>query len=430
MMMSVLVAAVLGVGGPAGATRTTSPAAWPQSGFDAGGSNFNPSETAITTANVASLTQAWRVRGRNFVTADGMLFVARPNKVAAYSIAACATAVGRCTPTWVANRSNDELAFSKGVLYSTFADNSGHDGIAAYDASGTTNCGGTPKHCSPLWMWTDRSAGAFVGFPKIGDGLLWVVDTVSENMSVASAHLRAFDIAHGTGCVETLCTPVRSIAAPLKGFSYTLGSDQVVIAGQPGHVTVYDAGTGAIEWRSAKHGYEGTVVAAGGTIYVANQQNLEIEAYPTVAGASCTGTPKVCTPSFVVPFAPNNPPTLAVTASRLFVNDHTDVRAYDAAGVTNCFGAVPTCQPLTTYPGAGGAVASIVAGGVLYSANQTSIDAYDATGTSSCDPSTHSCSSLWITTPEPIGNTIEVAGGLLITTSQVDGYVHVYALSS
>jgi hypothetical protein len=440
-LTAMLSALVLSAGSPVGATgaigasASVTPAvtagAWRQPGFDAGGSNFNPTETSITTANVSSLTQLWRARGRNFVSANGMLFTARSRKLAAYSIAACAHVGGTCEPSWVAHGQFDEVAFSAGVLYATVGDGAGHGGVAAYDASGTVHCAGTPTVCKPLWAWFDTSGAlTFVGYPKIGGGLLWVEDTVSQNMSLVASHLRAFDIAHHTGCDASTCAPIRSIGASLAGSTFTLGRHRVVVADQPGRVTVYDARTGAKEWRSATKGYDAMVVASAGMIYVADQSRFEIEAYPADGGASCSGTPKVCAAAFVVPYAEGNAPTLAATPSLLFVDDHTDIRTYDAAGVTHCFGTPRVCQPLTTYPGAGDDVAPTVAGGVLYSANQTSIDAYDATGASGCDQATHICTELWTTSPQPVvGSSIEVAGGLVYATSQNDAYVHVFALA-
>jgi hypothetical protein len=46
-------------------------------------------------------------------------------------------------------------ALANGVVYTVTGDGT----IAAFDAAGVTNCGGTPKTCSPLWTFRGK-AGA------------------------------------------------------------------------------------------------------------------------------------------------------------------------------------------------------------------------------------------------------------------------------
>jgi hypothetical protein len=426
MVLSLVGAVVLGAIGPVGASGAVGTPSWPQAGFDAGGSNFNPGETTITTRNVESLTEAWAARGRAFVSADGLLFTGG-RKLSAYSITACAPAGGHCAPTWVSDAGfHGEVAVSGGVVYATGRDRAGHAGVAAFDAAGLDNCTRTnPTVCTPLWTWVDKADGSSVFSPKIGNGRLWVSDTVTQGFDTIAAHLRAFDISHA--CAVT-CKPVRSITTPTTGSTFTLGAQQVVLAPEAGSVAVYDARTGAVQWRSRTHGPRSTVVAQGGTIYASNQKTLEVEAYPDDGGASCSGAPKVCSPAFVVPYSANNPPTLAATPSLLFVDDTVDIRTYDAAGVAHCFGARHVCQPITTYPGAGGTDAPVVAGNVLYSATSRAINAYDATASAGCDQATRTCTELWRMTPEPSApSSIEVAGGLVYTTSENDAFIHVFA---
>jgi hypothetical protein len=427
MVFSLVGVVVLGAIGPAGASGVVAPSSWPQAGFDAGGSNFNPGETTITTGNVESLTEAWAARGHTFVSAAGMLFTSG-RKLSAYSIAECAQAGGHCAPTWVASGGfRSELAVSGGVLYATGSDRAGHSGVAAFDAAGVDHCTRTdPTVCTPLWTWVDKAEGSFVGSPKIGNGRLWVTDTVTQGFNVVGAHLREFDITND--CLDPACGPIASITTSRRGSTYTLAGQQVVVASADGALVVYNARTGAIQWRSRTHGPRSAVVAQGGTIYVSNQKTLEVEGYRADGGTSCSGAPKVCSPAFVVPYSANNPPTLVATPSLLFVGDTADIRTYDAAGVAHCFGVRRVCQPITTYPGAGSANAPVVAGDVLYSGTSSAIDAFDATATAGCDQSIHTCTELWRMTPEASApSSIEVAGGFVYTTSEKDGFIHVFA---
>jgi hypothetical protein len=78
-----------------------------------------------------------------------------------------------CAPLWTAQQQLGTFqgswspAVANGVVYVTeqwYADYFyGFAGIQAFDATGTTNCSGIPKTCSPLW--SDVIAGPLLGSP-------------------------------------------------------------------------------------------------------------------------------------------------------------------------------------------------------------------------------------------------------------------------
>jgi outer membrane protein assembly factor BamB len=98
----------------------------------------------------------------------------------------CSPTFGQtCTPLWTVEHRLDDLwaswspAVANGVVYVTYQAIdffSGYAGIQAFDATGTINCSGTPKTCSPLW--SDIVA------PPIGGGLAEVSSPVVANGAV------------------------------------------------------------------------------------------------------------------------------------------------------------------------------------------------------------------------------------------------------
>jgi len=76
-------------------------------------------------------------------------------------------------------------------------------GLFAFDAAGTTSCGGSPKHCSPLW----RSITPTLFPPAIANGVVYVVSYVFGD---GGHRLRAFDAAGVRGCKgkPKICAPL------------------------------------------------------------------------------------------------------------------------------------------------------------------------------------------------------------------------------
>ena len=396
---------------------------WPQVGFDGGGSSFNPAETTMTAGNVTRLVPRWKTADlanasvRQFVIGGGRLFVASPTGLAAYSLARCATLTRPCKPQWTGAGAFTEVAYANGVVYAVGSR------LSAFAAAGGSSCSGIPKVCRPQWSWADTPPSGTAGLSriKIADGRLWLTDVVYLDMSPIASHLRAFDIANPAGCASTRCNPVRSISTPRGDFDYALGTQSVAVSDGSDHkgaaLRVYDAASGAEQWRSPTTGYFATVIASGTTLFVENHATLRVEAYPVGGGANCTAaTPKVCTPTFLIPFAAGNPPTLAATPTEIYVNEGTDIRAFDATGSSHCFGTPSLCQPLATYAITSGPSFPLpqptIANGVLYSSDNASLDAFDATGRAGCVHATHVCSALWTATPHANGP-IEVVGGTL-----------------
>ncbi len=98
--------------------------------------------------------------------------------------------------------------------------------LYAFDAAGTTNCSGSPKSCSPLWVGTLGSENNVESSPVVANGVVYVGSD--------AGNAEAFDAAGTTKCSGTTrtCMPLwfayvgaaRS-AAVANGIVYFAGND-------------------------------------------------------------------------------------------------------------------------------------------------------------------------------------------------------------
>jgi outer membrane protein assembly factor BamB len=142
----------------------------------------------------------------------------------------CAGSPVVCAPVWTANfgtPGNGATTFGwpvvggGGIVYLSVHGDDGSTNVVALDAAGRRGCSGTPTMCTPLW--TDDSAGTFSVTPALGpDGLLYV----------GFDALDVFSTDGSTGCHGTpaLCEPLHT--ASLSGgltLEPTLTNDMVVL---------------------------------------------------------------------------------------------------------------------------------------------------------------------------------------------------------
>jgi hypothetical protein len=83
-----------------------------------------------------------------------------------------------CTSLWSYTAPNfgvnGDPVVANGVLYSTDANGNATPGLHAWDASGTTDCAGTPKVCSPLFSFQGESDS--FGDPAVASGMVYFAD--------------------------------------------------------------------------------------------------------------------------------------------------------------------------------------------------------------------------------------------------------------
>jgi hypothetical protein len=141
---------------------------------------YNPVERTISMANVSGLTKRFFVAGGAHASivvettpavANGIgytvgeVYTDYSEYADVWLIAFdaggktnCSGTPAMCEPLWIATAGVDMRPYEPyspavvgGVVYV-----SSGNGLSAFDATGTTNCSGTPKICTPLWTATIR----------------------------------------------------------------------------------------------------------------------------------------------------------------------------------------------------------------------------------------------------------------------------------
>ena len=159
--------------------------------FDAAG-NVACSGTPKTCAPLWTATVGPMVLGTPAV-ANGTLYISSTdNRLWAFDASGtngCSGTPRTCAPLWTTasipdayTNPNTSPAVANGVAYLGIGleDDSGpiptFSGLlAAFDASGATNCAGTPRVCTPLW--TAPTSGWIAGQPAIANNVIYVRDT-------------------------------------------------------------------------------------------------------------------------------------------------------------------------------------------------------------------------------------------------------------
>src|SRR5205823_3092467 len=151
------------------------------------------------------------------VVSDGLAYTGSQGKVLAFDAAggdsSCSGTPRACSPLWTADF-NHVLSVpptvADGVLYEA-----GYDGtIAAFDATGTgPTCSGTPKTCVPLW--TAQIGNGVTAPLAVAGGVVYAADT-----QTTTNHLWAFDATGTTNCAGApkVCSPLWTGTLPAHVF--------------------------------------------------------------------------------------------------------------------------------------------------------------------------------------------------------------------
>jgi outer membrane protein assembly factor BamB len=151
----------------------------------------------------------------------------------------CSGTPKTCSPLWSAATSAPievSAAVADGVVYvGTAGVVLSPDNLYAFDAAGVTNCSGTPKSCSPLWLYDVLSNA--VGAPAVADGHVYV--GVGGHIQGSFA---AFDAAGNTNCsgTPTICEPLWTAdaglpAAVANGLVYVSSVRGISVYDEAGH---------------------------------------------------------------------------------------------------------------------------------------------------------------------------------------------------
>ena len=240
------------------------------------------------------------------------------------------------------------VASSPAVVDGTLYVTAGATGrtLYAFDATGTTNCSGTPPSCAPEWS---ADLGGVASDPTVAAGRVYV--------GAGDGKLYAFDAAGATGCSGTpvVCTPLwtatlsgpgTAISTPAfaDGRLYATSADGRLYAVSTASTNCSGAPlTCATIWRSPVSTRASAPAIASGTVYSATPGG--IQAFDAAGHTGCAGTPRTCAPLWTATGTIADTP--AIANGVLYVGQHSGVlQAFDAAGAINCSGVPKTCQPL------------------------------------------------------------------------------------
>ena len=396
------VSAPWGSGAIAGQVQLASvgSAEWSQVGYGPDRTGYQPDETTIGLGNVGSLAAA-----RTYATGgspsppllvDGILYSDSGGQLQAFDATGmtdCSTAPVNCTPLWTAATAYfDGMTIADGEVFVT-----DDEGVQAFDAAGSTDCSGTPTVCSPLWATSTHTVTgpAFSpgsGSPVVANGVLYVPG-YGDGLALAQggAYVSAFDPAGSTDCTGSpkVCVPMWTTTGP-----------------------------------PTSTGNSGSPAISNGVLYIADGT---LFAFDAAGSTDCSGTPTVCAPLWTASLTSSGPTYAApsVANGTVFVSSwYGGLYAFDAAGSTNCSTAagVTTCTPLWRATGLGSIGGRpAVANGVVYVSSPAGVSAFDAAGSTNCSGAVtaRTCAPLWGTGANGVGDpnsSPAVANGVVYVT--------------
>jgi len=91
----------------------------------------------------------------------------------ANGVTGCSGTPTTCSPLWTATITAFPIDSSPTVENGVVYVGSSNQEVQAYDASGTINCSGTPKVCTPLWHTPSQSGGTIYDSPIVVNGTLY-----------------------------------------------------------------------------------------------------------------------------------------------------------------------------------------------------------------------------------------------------------------
>jgi outer membrane protein assembly factor BamB len=292
------------------------------------------------------------------------------------SISLSAVSTGGADPAWT-GRTTGVVESSPAVVHGVVYVGDNAHKLYAFDASGTTNCSGSPKSCAPLWTATrGGSVGVDLSSPAVVNGVVYI--------GSADDKLYAFDASGATNCSGSPKT-----CAPL-----------------------WTATTGGLVFSSP--------AVVNGIVYVGSDDD-KLYAFDASGTTNCSGSPKVCRPLWTATTGGVVRASPAVAGGIVYVGSGDGkVSAFDAAGATNCSGSPKTCVPLWTAATAGEVFFSspAVASGVVYVGagglgSSNTLYAFDAAGKKQCSDSPKVCHPLWTATTAHAASPPAVAGGVV-----------------
>ncbi len=304
--------------------------------FDAAG-NTNCSGTPVVCQPLWQASVNWTngvptvANGTVFATVQGGDLEAFD----ANGIANCSGSPKVCSPMWTSHisSSSDIVNVSNGFAYVQSSLGGTYGSVVTLDATGNTDCGGSPKVCSPLWEYplTDKVSGVSVSGTTLYVGTGRIVSLMPFE---DEGSLLAYDANGVIGCSGTpkLCSPI---------------------------------------WTSNSYPSGGLPIVGDGSAFVPPIGATTFAVFDANGSRNCSGPPVVCNPVWTSSIDSD---PVAIGGSVLYaIGDGLNVYAFDATGTHGC--AMSVCRPLWSTGRPNGSVVitnAIVANGMVYVTTQDS----------------------------------------------------------
>lgn len=326
--------------------------------------------------------------------ADGIVYVGSADgRLYAFNESGGTSCTGvprSCAPLWQ-GVTGDIISYSSpavvdGVVYIASADGR----LYAFDAQGNSGCGGSPRMCNPLWTGSIGDQGGFNVFssPTVVNGVVYV----GSNKHM----LHAFDASGTTNCggLPKSCAPLwtGTTGGPTNN-SPAVANGKVYVGGGPKLYTFDAAGTTSCSgvpktctplWTAVIGGccFNSSPVVANNTVYVGSE-NKSLYTFDASGTTNCSGVPKTCAPLWRAVSTDYIFASPAVADGVLYVASFDGyLRAYDAAGQKNCSGVPKICKRLWRALNGNTNSSPAVANGVIYLGAHDShtLTAFDTSG--------------------------------------------------
>jgi outer membrane protein assembly factor BamB len=404
---------------------------------------FDPTESRIGLANVATLQEKWSGATQVFssiltspTVANGIVYVVSDStlwafKAGAGSAGSCSGLPRFCAPLWTAPTGgfiDSSPAVANGIAYV----NSSDGNLYAFDALGNTNCSGGTKTCAPLWT---SPTGGFGSSPAIADGVVYVGSGNSLYALDAAGHVNC------SGSPKT-CAPLWRADTGGEVLSSPAVVNRVAYVGSAdGKLYAFDA-TGSTHcsgipkkctpvWTAVTGGMITTQApaVASGIVYIGSFDK-KLYAFDAAGNTKCSGAPKTCAPLWTATTI-GVPSSAAVAHGVVYVFVELPAEvlyAFDGSGTRNCSGVPKACSPLWTATPAGsggGFRPPAVANGVVYVSADQHLLGFDASGSVNCSGSPTVCAPVWTTPRDGLGPV--VANGMVYLGGS-DGNLRAYGL--
>jgi hypothetical protein len=208
----------------------------------------------------------------------------------------CSGTPTTCSPLWSAVTPGPidySAAVSGGIAYVAIDQDDPFvvNNLDAFDATGVTDCSGTPKTCTPMWTYSVETGA--IGPPAVADGLVYE----SQGFHIEGGDMSAYDASGNTDCSGTpkVCqaewTGVETDGVAIaNGVVYDCGEASV---GAPALLYEYDATTGQAIGNGPPSGCsEAAPVVANGMVYDGAEAWAPLQTQVLVPsnGSSLSGT--------------------------------------------------------------------------------------------------------------------------------------------